>query len=332
MAIPTPDIEELARRFRLLGEVECRGYSPLYEQLALGTAADPELLQMLTQARAGQRRPTLFLAAANRLGGISPTTTFEEFRTFCLDNREQLLEIIETRATQTNEVGRSALLVPMLERVAAGRPLALVEIGCSAGLNLLFDRYAYDYGNGHVLGNGLPVLTCDAAPELLPTGFPNVVWRCGIDREPVDVRDDDAVAWLRACVWADQQDRINRFDQAVAVARPEPPRIIAGDVLDVLSDVVAEAPADAHLVLLHTWVVAYFPRDARRRFVDLIDSIGSRRDLSWLSAEAPTVVEPLQLPPTPTTFIGVITYAAGERRAEVLAECHPHGAWLRPAV
>ncbi len=332
MPVPTPNIEELARRFTLLGEVECRGYSPLYEQLALGTADDPELLAMLAQARAGQRRPTLFLAAAKYLGGIDATTTFTEFRTFCLDHRKQLLGVIETRSTQTNEVGRSALLVPTFLDVAAGRPLALVEIGASAGLNLLFDRYGYDYGGGRTLGSGPPVLPSSVDDDVVPAGFPEVAWRVGIDREPVDVLDDEAVSWLRACIWADQADRLERFQQAVTVARRDPPTIVAGDVLDVLGDVVATAPTDAHLVLFHTWVVAYFTRDDRARLFDLIDGLGRERDLTWVSAEAPSVVTPLELEPTPTTVIGLIRYAGGERTASVFGECHPHGAWLRRAT
>ena len=323
-----PDIQELSKRFTLLGETEARGYSPLVERLALGCAADPDLLAMLAQARVGQRRPTLFIAAANLLGGVQPDTSFDSFRAFCLEHRDAMLGVIETRATQTNEVRRSAVLLPAFLAAATGRPIALVEVGASAGLNLLFDRYAYDYGSGRTLGEGRPVLPSDVDDAFVPSAFPEVVWRQGIDREPVDVRDDAAVAWLRACIWADQADRVERFEEAVATARPDPPSIVHGNALDVLRDVGAEVPADAHLVLFHTWVVAYFTRPERAQLFDMIDSIGATRDLTWLSAESPHIVTPLGLAPDVTTVMGMITYTAGERTVSVFGACHPHGAWL----
>jgi len=326
-----PELDELAKRFSLLATAEARGYSPLVERLALGAADDPELLAMLAQARTGQRRPTLFIAAANFLGGIAPTTTFDEFRAFCLDHRDAMLEIIETRATQTNEVRRSAVLLPAFVIAAAERPIALLEIGTSAGLNLLFDRYSYDYGNGRTLGDGSPVLPSDVDDALVPSVFPTVTWRRGIDREPVDVRDDNAVRWLRACIWADQLDRIERFEQAVSTARAAPPDIVGGNALDVLADVAAAVPADAHLVLVHTWVVAYFTRPERAQLFEIIDTIGQTRDLTWLSAEAPHIVSPLGLEPDATTVLGMIRYTDGKRTPSVLGQCHPHGAWLRAA-
>jgi hypothetical protein len=330
-AVPVPDLEELSARFRTLAELECRGYSPLYETLALGTAGDPELLEMLAQARVGQRRPTLFLAAANLLGGIAADTDFATFRDFCLANREAMLAIIETRATQTNEVRRSAVLLPAFAAAAQGRPLALVEVGTSAGLNLMFDRYSYDYGGGRTLGSGTPLLPSDVDDEFVPTAIPEVVWRRGIDREPVDVRDEAAVAWLRACIWADQTDRIERFEQAVAAARLDPPPIVEGNALDVLTHTVAQAPADAHLVLFHTWVVAYFTRDERAQLFAQIDALGAARDLTWISAESPHIVTPLGLEPEARTVIGMSRYTSGHRATSVFAECHPHGAWLRRA-
>jgi hypothetical protein len=330
-SIPTPDLEELSRRFVALGELEARGYSPLYEYLALAIADDPELLSMLAAARIGQRRPTLFLAAANLLGGIRPGVTFDEFRAFCLDHREALLAIIETRSTQTNEVRRSAVLLPVFVEAAAARPISLLEVGASAGLNLLFDRYSYDYGGGRTLGEAAPVLPSEIPTDMIPTAFPTVTWRRGIDREPVDVHDDDAVAWLRACLWADQTDRVERFDQAVALAQTDPPTIVEANVLDVFLDVAAEAPSanDAHLVIFHTWVLSYFTRHERAQLFDLFDALGRTRDFTWISAEAPHIVTPLGLEPEPKTVMGIIRYLNGHRTTSVVGQCHPHGAWLR---
>jgi hypothetical protein len=324
VATYTPDLEELARRFTLFGELECRDYSPLYEELALGIAADVELLELLTRARPGQRRPTLFLAAVNYLGGAGP---FASFRAFCLDNRDAILEIIETRATQTNEPRRSAVLLPLFRRVP--EPLAVVEVGTSAGLNLLFDRYAYDY-DGVRLGTGAPLLSCSS--YLVPDRFPEVASRVGIDREPADVRDEDAVAWLRACVFADQHDRVERLEQAVEVARQDPPPIVTGDVLSALPDVAAAIPGDAHLVVFHTWTVTYFLREERVGFFDLLDRIGGQRDLTVFSAEGGGVVPDLGVGRTPSTVVGEIAYRNGAKQPTVIGSCHPHGAWLNSEV
>lgn len=335
----TPDIDELARRFTLFAELECRGYSPLYEELALGIAADEDLLELLTRARPGQRRPTLFLAAVNYLAG---PMQFAEFKQYCLDHRGAILDIIETRATQTNECRRCAVLLPLFLRPSG--PLAIVEVGTSAGLNLLFDRYAYDYaeprasaagggarsGDGARLGDGRPLLACSS--YLVPDRFPEVASRVGIDREPVDVASDDAVAWLRACVFADQVDRVERLEAAVAVARRHPPPIVEGDVLSRLPDVAAAIPTDHHLVIFHTWTVTYFLRDERVRFFELLDEIGRRRDLTVFSAEGGSVVPDLGVGRTPSTVVGEVAYRNGVKSATVIGSCHPHGAWLRAEV
>jgi hypothetical protein len=324
------DIEELARRVRSFAEVDCRGYSPLYERLALGIAGDNDLLELLARARPGQRRPVLLLAAVNYLGGIrhlrasGTTNEFAPFREFCLDRRDDVLSIVETRATQTNEPGRSAVLLPLFRRVP--EPLALIEVGASAGLNLLFDRYGYDY-DGVRLGDGEPVLRCSS--YLVPDRFPEVASRIGIDREPVDVTDDDAVAWLRACVFADQLDRVERLEQAVATARRDPPDIVRGNALDTLAGVVEAAPPDAHVVIVHTWVVTYFLRDERAAFFQLINDLGARRDITWISGEGPGVVPDLGLERGVHSAVGEITFRNGDKQATVLGFCHPHGNWFR---
>lgn len=322
--IHEPDTEELARRFRSFAEVDCRGYSPLYERLALGTAEDNELLELLARARPGQRRPTLFLASVNFLGGID--NDFDQFRSFCLDHRDDLLELIETRATQTNEVGRSAVLLPMFLR-AGEAPLALIEVGASAGLNLLFDRYGYNY-DGVRLGEGPPVLPCSSF--IVPGRFPTVASRIGLDREPVDVMDDDAVAWLRACIYADQFDRRQRLDESIRVARADPPAVVQGDAIDTLAQLAADVPRDAHLCIFHTYVVAYFLREQRPAFFALLDEIGRTRDLTVISAEAPGVVPDFGLDRGSMVALGEVTYRGGEKHATVVGTCHPHGGWLRP--
>ena len=160
-----PPSESVASQFQAFAE-KCRQFSPLYERLAMGIAEDPEVMTLAAQARRGERTPNLFLAAVQYLvlkGTRHPVAQFykdgaaplddpyPDFRAFCLEHAAAIKALITTRMVQTNEIRRSALLLPafvLVSREAQGRPLYLLEIGVAAGLNLLWDRYGYDYGNG----------------------------------------------------------------------------------------------------------------------------------------------------------------------------------------
>ena len=121
------------------------------------------------------------------------------------------MDLLRHRRTQTNEVGRCAILLPVLARLQG--PLALVEVGASAGLCLLLDRYRYRYGDRSVGDASAPVLLdCEVSgPVPVPKRVPEVAWRRGIDVARIDVTDDDDVRWLEACVWPDQTERIARL-------------------------------------------------------------------------------------------------------------------------
>ncbi len=246
-------------------------------------------------------------------------------------------------------MNRCAAVLPTL-RVAearAGRPLSLVEVGCSAGLNLLFDRFAYDVGGdragdaGAGAGAGAGVLVrAEVRGPLCPpalTPAPTVVARLGVDVAPVDVLDPEAVRWLEACVWPEQPDRLARLRGAVQVARRHPPPIVPGDVLDVLPAVLARLPDGTEPVVLHSWVLAYLPPADRARFVDLLVAASARGPLTWVSIEAPGVAPGVVAPAVPrdapareryATVVAVTRFEAGRRTDLVLARCHPHLSWI----
>jgi hypothetical protein len=230
----------VAERYRRFAEREARGRSPLYERLALGVAGDRELLELLGRLPPAKQQPNLLLAAVLYLGGRQPD--YDAFRAFVLDHADQVVATVMARQTQTNEVGRCALLLPLLARLPG--PLALVEVGASAGLCLLPDRYAYDYG-GTILGDpAAPLqLACQPrGPVPIPTTLPMVVWRRGVDLDPVDLHDPDAVRWLECCIWPDQPERLARLQAAVAIAQTDPPEVVRGDLLELVGPVVADAP------------------------------------------------------------------------------------------
>jgi hypothetical protein len=211
----------VAERYRRFAQREASGRSPLYEGLALGVAGDPGLLNLLERLPPAKQQPNLLFTAVQYLAG--PPPSFDAFRAFVLDHGDQVMTLMAARQTQTNEVGRCALLLPLLAGLP--EPLALVEVGAAAGLRLLPDRHAYDYG-GTVVGDlASPVrLACQPrGPVPIPPAPPEVVWRRGVDLAPVDLDDPDQVRWLESCVWPDQPRRLARLRAAVGGRRPRRP-------------------------------------------------------------------------------------------------------------
>ncbi|WP_262927651.1 DUF2332 domain-containing protein [Microbacterium sp. NIBRBAC000506063] len=228
------------------------------------------------------------------MGRRSPRP-FEIFRPWLIENWDAVVETASVRATQTNEPSRCATLLPQLSRIEG--PVALLEVGTSAGLCLFPDRYGYDYtapSGAHRLdpddGRSPVDLACRLDEDSsLPARLPEVVWRHGIDLNPIDVRDAEALEWLVTLIWPgpDHDPRVARLRAAAEVAASEPPEITQGDLREILVDVAAESPADATLVLLHTAVLLYLEREDRERFAaaaaGLSRTLGRR--VVWLSNE-----------------------------------------------
>jgi len=274
--------------------------SACFRGWSLGVAGDPVVLALLEELPPVKRQPNLVFAAA-RWHGARPGP-YDGLRTVLLGEWDRVRATVLTRSTQTNEVGRCATLLPVL--AALPGPLALLEVGCSAGLTLLPDRYSYrwTHDDGRVTaldpadGPSPVVLECavhGSAP--LPGRMPEVVWRAGLDLHPLDVHDEDATAWLQTLVWPEHEDRRRRLAAAVDLARAEPPRLVRGDLLRDLAALLAEAPAGATPVVFHSAVAAYLPADDRDRMVDLLLGVPGH----WVSNEGPAVLPRLAAPPLP---------------------------------
>lgn len=160
-------------------------------------------------------------------------------------------------------------------------------------------------------------------PVPLPANLPEVVWRPGIDLEPIDLDDESAVRWLEALVWPEEQDRLERPRGAIEVARRHRPRVIRGDLLELLGDIAAEAPADATLVVFHTAVLAYLSAEERERFRA---QVGATR-AEWISNEGSDVIPGLPLPATAP--IAPSHFVLGSNGRRVVAFCDGHGRWLQ---
>jgi hypothetical protein len=211
-----------------------------------------------------------------------------QFRSWVLERWEEILSIIRTRRTQTNEPARCATLLPILATLP--QPLALLEVGAAAGLCLLPDYYAYRFNAHHVAparsaSTEPPTFTCQAdLATPLPERNIDVAWRAGLDLEPIDLHDQDRVRWLEALVWPGEGRRLELLRAAIEVARADPPRVLRGDLRSDLPELAAQAPSAATLVVFHTAVLAYVPDpDDRRAFAETVRELGA----VWIANEAP---------------------------------------------
>ena len=303
----------VAAAYRVFARREARGRSAEYEALAESVADDPVVVNFIASLPAGKRQPQLVFAAARYLLGAP--AAIGSLRELVSRSGAELTEVILTRRTQTNEPARCAVLLPALAQLP--QPVALIEVGASAGLTLLFDHYSYDYGGYRLVGRSLdgPVLRCQArGPVPLPRRLPAIAWRAGLDLNPLDVTNDDDVRWLSCLVWPDEEDRAERLAAAIASARRAPPPVIRGDLLTDLPAVVAGAPADATVVVYHSSVLCYVTPSQREQFAQTVADL----DVTWLTSESPGDVPGTARPPRD----GHMTVLARDGRPLALADSH----------
>lgn len=351
MSGPTDD---LARLWEWFARTQCRGYSALYEQIALEISRSVDVLQLVQEAPPESHMPPALFAAVHYLlldglqhplgdvyEGRSNDVPGPLFRDVCLSQRERVLSILATRRIQTNECGRSAVIGPALTWLAEelGRPLALVDVGSSAGLNLLCDSYRLDYAERGATGPvGSKVrVDCRVAggePPIVEL-LPPFVTRLGIDRSPIELSQPEDARWLLACVWPDT-GRLERTAAAIELARRHRPLVISGTANDVLPEVLGELPAGCAAAVVTTWVFGYFSLQDRRRFWDVLAEQSMTRPVGWLSAEGPTVVEGFSRygaaaadghVPEPD-ILGATIFDQGASRQVLLGYTHPHGRWI----
>ncbi len=277
---------EISAWYVRFADAEANGRSPLYEELARAVAGDRETLGFLSTLPDMKRQPNLLLAAVRHLFGTPPGWT--EFRQALLAHTDAVRSLMLERSTQTNEPGRCATLLPVLARLP--QPLALLEVGTSAGLCLMPDLYSYDYGckviRAPPMATEPPVFRCSASETTpMPTTAPQVVWRAGLDLSPIDASDASQIAWLETLVWPEQTAQLANLRAAVKIAATVKPRVLKGDLRG--SDFVrlcSEAPKDATLVVFHTAVLDYVSDPADR---EVFAERAMRLSPYWVSNEFP---------------------------------------------
>lgn len=269
------------------------GDSPCFTEWARGVAQDREIHRWLGDLPELKQQPNLVFAAARWHGAEAPGGYAALKRTL-MAHEVEVKQTIRERATQTNEVGRLATLVTLFARIAeeTAGPLALIEVGASAGLCLYPDRYDYAWSPlGELTGSGGPTLTAQASGPLeIPTTHPKVAWRGGVDLNPLDIHDEESMAWLTTLVWPEQDERRRRLVQAIEIARADPPNLLRGDLLEELPALIDEAARHGTPVVFHSAVIAYLEDDARQRFHDQMVGRVDAGDCRWVSNEAATVL------------------------------------------
>ncbi|GAA2040154.1 DUF2332 domain-containing protein [Terrabacter terrae] len=371
-------LDRVRRRFREFGSEYAS--LPLYGAVSRSVAEDPPTAELLVAAQPGQARPVLWFAAlhdlvlrqpdvraarwyANVVGrdSLAAGDPWPGVRATVLEHAEELRHLIATRTTQTNEVNRSVYLAAGL--AAAGRlsgegspapapavaPVALVELGASAGLLLGLDRYRVTTvttdGNRSSVGDAASPVRCEGLDRSVGHRalgpLPQVLGRAGVDREPVDLEDEDAVRWLLACLWPDVPGRVERFRTARQLMRSRPPLVLQGDLVGDVARGVDAAREQArgvggveHVVVYSSWALTYVDRDRRAALAQNLAGIaGTVPRLTWLTAEPPGCVPGLPDDDPRTegapTVLGLRTWVAGvEAEPRLVGVAHPHGAWV----
>ncbi len=229
-------------------------------------------------------------------------------------------------APQTNEVARSAILLPGFETIRShcGLPLELNEIGSSAGLNLLPDLYHYRFGP-HEWGNESFGVTF--APDVtgtppLPSGELPVASRHGCDLFPIDINRPGDLGRLKSYVWPDQMQRMARLEAALAVARAAGLKVQRIDAETFVFERLLDRREGCAFVLFHSIMWQYLPERTRQGIKSLISAAGeavtSADPIYWLRME-----NALQ---GPGAELRLTSWPGDEER--LLARCDFHGRWI----
>lgn len=346
------DLHLVRDQFLMFSLLDNHGVPPLYTHLCKRIAEDRELLRVAAQTEPGQPPPNMLLGAAHFLllsgyahplaryyASCSPNAlvpdadTWPLFRGFCLENQDKLLEILAARRTQTNEVGRSALLLPAFAEAAVRFPKAswyMIEIGASAGINLNWDAYAYRYGPGNTIPEafvtGVPLVlqsnnsAGSTLPQIdLPMLSRSMAMRSGIESHPINLHNAEDQLWLQALIFPNKTARMENLEKAIQIAQIRAPPVRQGDSLALLPDLITNTPADMIPLIFHSFVRYQFNESQKQKFDDVLRTAGQNRTivhiaLEWTGTANPTIERTI--------------YSNGSPQHNHLATCQPHGEWL----
>ncbi len=336
---------EASRSFAEFAKNETVLTSPLYSFLSAQIAEDEAILEIAAFASPLHLAPIILLGAVHfllsgsahaALARFYPSLTsapdafenaYPDFRQFCLENRASLISLLQSKQVQTNEVRRCACLLPAFGFVMEktdNAPLIMIEVGASAGINLFWREFCYDYSNGQQWGSAVSAvqLKCDARgvnPLPLPRNRPTLIQNIGLELKPVDLLCEEDVRWLRALIWPDHLERAKLFTKALSIVRGKPLEVIAGDALQTLPAILEALPTHGTVCLYHSLVLNQFPPEAQKEFDLILKTASRNRDLYCIGMGDNRHNE---------DELTLASYHYGVEKVVSLAKCQAHGAWI----
>ena len=255
---------------------------------------------------------------------VGDNTLWDVCAAALVTHESAVLETLE-RAPQTNEVRRCNGLVPGIMAVAdaVDAPLVLSELGASAGLNLLWDRYRLKLGRKSYGPADSPVrLMPQWEGNPPPSPEIEIAGRAGCDLAPVDVTDPAARLRLLSYIWPDQADRLAWTRAALDIAVREPATVNTASAGDWLSERFASPVSGCCHVVYHSIAWQYFPPDEQSRLRELMTDYGRNANdpLAWLRME----FDPED---TRSAALDLTLWPSGQERR--LARVDFHGRWVR---
>lgn len=322
--------DEVAERYERFALVEAPGRSALYAEWASGVAQDASACDVIARLPPDRRQPPLVFALA-RMRGAPEVGGYTAFADWLVRHGDELQTDASVRSLQTNEPQRSAVLLPALAEIEG--PIALIELGASAGLCLLPDLYSYRYGGTADIALDPPdgpspvVLACELRGGVVPRlRMPDIVWRAGLDLRPLDAADPTDRRFATALVWPGETGRTERIDAALEIAAGQGLRIAAGDATDptAIRSLVASAPSGASVVVTTPGLLPHIPHAGRERLLDTLAELRADVGAHWISLDPPGLHERWTTPVDATGWPGFVLSHNGR----VLAAADPLGAWL----
>lgn len=332
----------LSETFARFAEKECKGSSRLYEVIAREIANDHELLQLANEAGKGQPAPNLLFGSVHYLllkganhslrnyyaslkeNPENASHAFPAFKEFCRKEQKKIIPLITNKRVQTNEVNRCAYLYPGFCYIyqKAKKPLSLIEIGTSAGLQLLWDEYSYSYGTRALYGNkrGDVILRTEMKGERLPLLLPEsppVASKTGVDLHINQLSDPEDLLWLKALIWPEHEERRELFESAAAAFNRKPVPLVQGDGVELLEVLAEKVPSESALCIFHTHVANQMPPEVKERLLKAVRRLGEKREIYHLYNNIQD------------RDLHLDSFVNGIETNETLAETDGHGRWFR---
>ncbi len=342
------ELGKIKDRFIAFADSECKGNSELYYKLSYQMANEEELLKIASNTRAGQPIPNIFLASVHylllknqeiELAKYYPSIQknqvaeipFSLFKSFCIENKNEIMSLISTRIVQTNVINRCSYLMPIFSKIIAEekRPTTIIDIGTSAGLTLNFDKYEYWYNDQKLYGESNVIVKSNILKSYMPTIHPitHSISKIGIDQNIIDPTNKDEILWLKALIWTDQLERFIAIEEALKLDELTEIKFIQAETIADFETEISKVDKVQNLIIYATHVLYQFPQEQKEAFYSMLERTGQDRDFYFLSVEGIEIL--LERYKSKEIVIELTEYKDKQKTEILIAETNGHGNWIR---